>query len=264
MRIDWLKWFALGLFAAIVVIVAGAYFVARASLPRRSGDAAVPHLRAPLAIELDAHAVPRIHGATFEDALRGEGYLHAQERFFQMDLLRRSAAGELAALIGPRALPADRTQRPFDLRRVARETLARLPAREVCWLDAYADGVNAGLADLSARPPEYWLLGARPEAWKPEDSLLVVLGLYWHLSNNDVYERPQAVLHAVLPEPLYDLLTPSTSRFDRPLVAAESDPTAGYVPRPIPGPEVVDLRTRAAPRRAPLRRVSPPLSAPAG
>ena len=263
MRIDWLKWFALGLLAAVLVLVAGAYLVARASLPRRSGEAAVPHLTAPLAIELDAHAVPRIHGSTFEDVLRGEGYVHAQERFFQMDLLRRAAAGELAALVGPRALPADRTQRPLDLRRVARAMLARLPAREVGWLEAYADGVNAGLADLRARPPEYWLLGARPAPWKPEDSLLVVLGLYTHLSENEVYERPQGVLHAELPAELYEFLTPSTSRFDRPLIAGERDPTAGYLPRPIPGPDVVDLRTRAEPSRTPQRRVSPPLLVPA-
>jgi len=263
MRIDWLKWLALGLLAAILVLAAAAYLVARASLPRRGGEAVVPQLTAPLSIELDARAVPRIHSATFEDALRGEGYQHAQERYFQMDLMRRAAAGELAALAGPRALPADRVQRPFDLRRIAREMLARLPAREAAWLDAYTDGVNAGLVDLSARPPEYWLLGVRPEPWRPEDSLLVVLGLYTHLSNNDVYERPQSVLHDVLPEPLYEFLTPSTSRFDRPLIAAAGDPTAGYVPWPIPGPDVVDLRTRSEPARAPQRRVSPPLLAPA-
>ena len=263
MRIDWLKWLALALAASILVLAAGAYLAVRASLPRRGGEAAVAHLTSPLAIELDARAVPRIHGAAFEDVLRGEGYMHAQERFFQMDLLRRSAAGELAALVGPRALPADRAERPLDLRRVAREMLAQLPAREVGWLSAYAEGVNAGLRDLHARPPEYWLLRARPEEWTPEDSLLVVLGLYTSLSNNEYYERPQGVLHAVLPEPLFQFLTPSTSRFDRPLVASASDPTAGYVPRPIPGPEVVDLRTRSAPDRTSERRVSPPLLGPA-
>jgi len=264
MRIDWLKWLALGFLAAILVLAFGAYLLARASLPRRGGEAAIPRLSAPLAIELDAHAVPRIHGAAFEDALRGEGYLHAQERFFQMDLQRRAAAGELAALIGPPALEADREQRPLDFRRLARDVLARLPEREVRWLQAYADGVNAGLADLHARPPEYWLLGARPEPWQPEDSLLVVLGIYPRLSYSDVYERPQGVLRAVLPAALYDFLTPSTTRFDRPLVAGAGDPTAGYVPRPIPGPDVIDLRTLSAPRSTPgLRRVAPPLVVPA-
>jgi penicillin amidase len=263
MRIDWLKWFALALLGAILAGATGAWLVARASLPRRDGEAAIPRLGAPLGIELDAHAVPRIHGATFEDVLRGQGYMHAQERFFQMDLLRRSTAGELAALIGPRVLALDGAQRPFDYRRRAHELLARLPPREQGWLAAYTDGVNAGLADLRSRPPEYWLLGARPEPWRAEDSLLVVLGFYTRLSNNDVYERPQGVLHAVLPAALYEFLTPSTSRFDRPLVGAEADATGGYVPRPIPGPEVVDLRTRSAPSRGPARRVAPPLLVPA-
>jgi penicillin G amidase len=263
MRIDWLKWLALALVAVVLALVTGVVLVARASLPRRDGEAAIPSLSAPLVVDLDAHAVPRIHGATFDDVLRGEGYMHAQERFFQMDLLRRSTAGELAALIGPRVLPLDRTQRPFDFRRRAHELLARLPAREQGWLAAYTDGVNAGLADLRSRPPEYWPLGARPEPWRAEDTLLVVFGFYTRLSNNDVYELPQGVLHASLPGPLYEFLTPSTSRFDRPLLGAESDPTAGYSPVPIPGPEVVDLRTRAAPRRGPARRVAPPLLVPA-
>ena len=263
MRIDWLKWFALAILALVLVAATGALLVARASLPRRNGEAAVARLSAPLAIDLDARAVPRIHGATFEDVLRGEGYMHAQERFFQMDLLRRSTAGELAALIGSRVLPLDRAQRPFDYRRRAHELLARLPAREQGWLAAYTDGVNAGLKDLRSRPPEYWLLGSRPDAWATEDTLLVVLGFYTRLSNNDVYERPQGVLHAALPEALYEFLTPSTSRFDRPLVGADADPTAGYVPVPIPGPEVVDLRTRSTQSRGPARRVAPPLLVPA-
>jgi penicillin amidase len=263
MRIDWLKWLALALLAVILALVTGGVLVARASLPRRDGEAAILSLSAPLAVDLDRHAVPRIHGATFEDVLRGEGYLHAQERFFQMDLLRRSTAGELAALIGPRVLPLDRVQRPFDFRRRAHELLARLPPREQGWLAAYTDGVNAGLADLRSRPPEYWLLRAQPEPWRAEDTLLVVFGFYTRLSNNDVYERPQGVLHAALPEPLYEFLTPSTSRFDRPLVGADADPTGGYGPAPIPGPEVVDLRTRAAPSPSPARRVAPPLLVPA-
>ena len=263
MRIDWLKWFALAILALLLVAATGALLVARASLPRRDGEAAIARLSAPLAIDLDARAVPRIHGATFEDVLRGEGYMHAQERFFQMDLLRRSTAGELAALIGSRVLPLDRAQRPFDYRRRAHELLARLPAREQGWLAAYTDGVNAGLKDLRSRPPEYWLLGSRPDPWATEDTLLVVLGFYTRLSNNDVYERPQGVLHAALPEALYEFLTPSTSRFDRPLVGADADPTAGYLPVPIPGPEVVDLRTRSTQSRGPARRVAPPLLVPA-
>jgi penicillin amidase len=264
MRIDWIKWCTAALAGTILVLVASAYLVVRAALPRREGHAELPTLEAPLAIELDGRAVPRIRAASFEDALRAEGYMHAQERFFQMDLLRRSAAGELAALVGERGATLDRAQRPLELRRRARELLGRLPAARVAWLDAYTQGVNAGLADLAARPPEYWLFRARPEPWQSEDTLLVIFQFYTRLSNNEYYERPQIVLRETLPAGLYAFLTPSSSRFDRPLLAREGDPTGGYEALPIPGPDVVDLRSRAEPVRSRATpRVVPPLVGPA-
>ncbi|HZF28616.1 MAG TPA: penicillin acylase family protein [Gammaproteobacteria bacterium] len=262
-RSDLAKWCTVGVAGTILVLVVGAYAIVSAALPRRSGEARVAGLAAPLAIELDAHAIPRIHGTSFEDALRGEGYMHAQERFFQMDLLRRSASGELAALIGARAAPLDTAQVPFDLRNRARALLATLPAEHRGWLAAYTQGVNAGLADLSARPPEYWLFGAAPAPWREEDSLLVVFGLYTRLSNNEWYEQGQGVLYEVAPAPLYEFLTPSTSRFDRPLGGADGDTTGGYAPLPIPGPEAIDLRSTSWPSSLTPPRVTPPLMGPA-
>jgi penicillin amidase len=251
--------------AGLLLVLAGsAYGFLAASLPRRSGEAAVPGLTAPVAVALDARAVATVRGESFLDVLRGQGFLHAQERFFQMDLLRRSSAGELAELFGERALEADRTQRPFDYRAHARALLATLPPEQAAWLDAYTQGVNAGLADLPVRPPEYWLAGAEPKAWLPEDTLLVVLTFYTMLSNNDSYERAQGVMQAVLPPELYDFLTPSTSRFDRPVLGSSpGDPTGGYSALPIPGPEVVDLRARPAVPRQQRPRVEPPLIGPA-
>jgi penicillin amidase len=251
--------------AGLLLVLAGsAYAFLAASLPRRSGEAAVPGLTAPVAVALDARAVATVRGESFLDVLRGQGFLHAQERFFQMDLLRRSSAGELAELFGERALAADRTQRPFGYREHARALRATLPAEQVAWLDAYTQGVNAGLADLPVRPPEYWLAGAEPKAWLPEDTLLVVLTFYTMLSNNDSYERAQGVMRAVLPPELYDFLTPSTSRFDRPVLGSSpGDPTGGYVALPIPGSDVVDLRARPALPRQRVPRVEPPLIGPA-
>jgi penicillin amidase len=264
MRIDWVKWCIVAVAGTILVLAAVAYLTVRAALPRRSGEVTLAGLAAPIEIELDDHAIPRIRGASFEDVLRGEGYMHAQERFFQMDLLRRSVAGELAALVGARALPLDRAQKPFDFRRRAERLLGELPAHQAAWLAAYTEGVNAGLRDLGARPPEYWLFGARPEPWRPEDSLLVVFQFYTRLSTNEEYERPQGLLHELLPGPLYEFLTPSASRFDRPLAGSDADPTGGYTPLPIPGPDAVDLRTGSTPAPAPgTPRVAPPLSGPA-
>lgn len=250
--------------ALVLLLVAAAYAVVAASLPRRSGTGPLPGLSAPVTVALDSRAIATVRAESFEDVLRGQGYMHAQERFFQMDLLRRSSAGELAELFGERALEADRGQRPFAYREHARRLRAALPAEQNVWLDAYTEGVNAGLADLGARPPEYWLAGAPPRPWLPEDSLLVVLTFYTMLSNNDSYERSQGVMHAVLPAPLYDFLTPSTSRFDRPVLGASpNDPTGGYLPLPVPGPDVLDLRHARAPERGRAPRIEPPLMGPA-
>jgi penicillin amidase len=249
--------------AAAALLVA--YLGVAASLPRRAGVAQIAGLGAPVAVTLDARAIPTARGESFVDVLRAQGYLHAQERFFQMDLLRRSAAGELAALVGERALPADRAQKAFGYRALAGTLLDEtLPAEHAAWLRAYAEGVNAGLEDLGARPPEYWLLGAAPKPWTAEDSVLAALTLSTMLSNNDAYERAQGVMHATLPSELYAFLTPSSSRYDRPVVGATAeDPTGGYVPLPIPPPTAVDLRAQTAPEYRDSPRVDPPLLGPA-
>jgi penicillin amidase len=253
-------WLA-ALAAIVLVPVAVLYALLSSSLPRRNGAAELPGLSATVEVELDVHAVPRLRGASLEDALSALGFMHAQERFFQMDLTRRSAAGELAALVGPRALPADRAQRPYELRRRAAAWLARLPAEHRSWLEAYVRGVNAGLSDLRAAPPEYLLLRERPEPWTAEDSLLVAYAVCMMLSENQRYEKPLAVMRAALPTAVYAFLTPSTTRFDRPVVYPRDDRSGGYVPMAIPDARVLDLRELRAPD--PDRRVvDSPLAVP--
>ncbi len=105
-------------------------------------------LGAPVRIERDALGVPVVRGGSRLDVARATGFLHAQERFFQMDLLRRSAAGELAALFGRPALEMDREARVLRLRLVARRAVKALPPDERDLLAAYTAGVNAGLAAL--------------------------------------------------------------------------------------------------------------------
>lgn len=247
----------------LVLLLAGAaavFATLAASLPQRRGAALVGALAAPVRIEFDRHAVPRIRAESIADAFRAQGFLHAQERFFQMDLSRRASAGELAALVGKAALERDVAQRHLRLRDAARRLVAAMPARYRSWLRAYTDGVNAGLAALKSRPPEYWLLRGRPAPWKVEDSVLVMFSFYTMLSQNQIFEQPQGVMRATLPAALYRFLTPSTSRFDRLIVPAGGS-ASDYVPAAIPPPAVVDLRERA-PRHFRRRRVDPPLIAP--
>jgi penicillin G amidase len=252
------------IFVGVLLLAFCVYALLAASLPRRTGAASVPGLASTVSIDLDARAVPTIRAASFEDALRGQGYMHAQERFFEMDLLRRLPAAELAALLGERAVASDLVQAPFEFRTRARAVLATLPAEQIAWLDAYTAGVNAGLADLRTRPPEYWLLRSAPQVWRSEDSVLVVLAFYTMLSNNDTFERSQGVLHDTVPPEVYEFLTPSTSRFDRPLVTGDpADPTGGYEPLPIPAAETLDLRQSREPPVGPRLRVDPPLAGPA-
>ena len=170
------------LLGVVVVLGIAAGLVVRiqlgASLPLLDGTLRIAGLSAPVMVERDGLGIPTIRGASRQDVARAIGVLHAQERFFSMDLARRRAAGELAALVGPRALAADREIRIHRFRAEAERALQSMPPAERAVLDAYTAGVNAGLTSLGASPFEYLLLRQNPRPWLPEDSLLVVLSMF--------------------------------------------------------------------------------------
>jgi penicillin amidase len=223
----------------------------RASLPQVDGERALAGLTAPVTVERDGLGVPTVRAADRVDAARALGFLHAQERFFQMDLLRRQAAGELAELFGPLAVDVDKGHRVHRLRDVARRTLAAAPARDRAILGAYAEGVNAGLAALGAPPFEYLLVRQDPAPWKAEDSLLVTLAMFIELEDPDgSHELSLGLMHDLLPGPFFDFLTQSGSEWDAPLVGEPMQTP------PVPGPEVIDLRRQKdRPRPLPWRGV---------
>jgi penicillin amidase len=164
------------LFSLLIFVVfaaAVAWLTLRASLPQLNGKLAAPAVSAPVTIQRDALGVATIHGANRRDVFYALGFVHAQERFFEMDLMRRLAAGELAELVGAAALPLDRQHRPFRMRARVEQTVAAMSADDRADLAAYRDGANAGVAGLSSRPWEYWLLGSTPQPWRDADSLLV-------------------------------------------------------------------------------------------
>ncbi|MDQ2069549.1 penicillin acylase family protein [Natronospira bacteriovora] len=177
-----LLWGSGGLLLLAVVILLAAWLLFRASLPALDGEIALA-VEGPVNIERDRQGVPSIVADSEGDAAFAMGFVHAQERFFQMDTLRRSAAGELAALFGEVALDFDRQRRHWRGRHLAREALATLPEADQVLLSRYAAGVNAGLDALGSRPPEYWLLNARPQDWRAEDSLLVNLSMFFYLND---------------------------------------------------------------------------------
>ena len=164
-----LLWTAGIVVALLLLAVAAAWLALRASLPAIDGEAPLAGLGAGVTIERDAAGVPVIRGESSEDVARATGYAHAQDRLFQMDLLRRTGAGELSALLGAGLLDLDRRIRLHQFRRRAQAALAALDPGERALLEAYAGGVNAGIDSLQARPFEYLLLGQAPEPWRAED-----------------------------------------------------------------------------------------------
>jgi len=224
----------------------------KASLPLLDGERKMAGLSAPVEIERDDLGVPTIRAASRVDAARALGFLHAQDRFFQMDLLRRQAAGELAELIGPAVVNADKEHRVHRFRDVARRAVARSVGEDQAVLGAYAEGVNAGLASLGAKPFEYIALRADPAPWRAEDSLLAVHAMFFELNDEDgERESNLGILHDTLPAEMYELLTAQGTEWDAPIVGQP------FVTPPIPGPEVFDLRRRPALPKAAALHLKP-------
>jgi penicillin amidase len=249
---------AVVIIAAILVAgAAAAWWVLRASLPALDGEIELAGLGGTVTVERDANGVPTVTAGNREDLARATGFVHAQDRFFQMDLLRRQAAGELSALFGPAAIPADRKLRLHRFRTLAERIVSDARADHRALLAAYADGVNAGLAALSARPFEYLLLRQTPRKWQPADSMLVLYAMFLELHDERAdRESELALMGAVLPQALVAFLAPAGTPWDAPL-------TGPALPVPeIPGPEVFDLRNRDTAERLPAAAALPALREP--
>jgi acyl-homoserine lactone acylase PvdQ len=164
----------------IVLLLIGAFLVqwfrsaARNALPQLDGTIAAQGLHAPVSVVRDPHGVPSIAAQSLDDLFFAQGYVTAQDRLWQMDMMRRFAAGELAAALGPRYVELDRKQRVLGLREMARRSLAAYSPEVRSQLDAYARGVNAYIAAHRFRLPlEMRVLRYFPRGWTAEDSVLV-------------------------------------------------------------------------------------------
>ena len=257
-RLPWRR-ISRGLLITVVVIVvaavAGGFWgraTLRASLPQLDGERSLAGLSSPVVVTRDRLGIPTIRAANRVDVARTAGFLHGQDRFFQMDLARRRAAGELAALVGGRAIALDREIRVHRFRAQAHRAVALTTADDRTVLDAYTAGVNAGLASLAAKPFEYYVLRQDPKPWLPEDSLLVVLSMFITLQDTDgSYESTLATMTDMLPREMVDFLAPRGTDWDAPIVGE-----AFGVP-PVPGPEIDNPRERRDGRR-PLSRTRRP------
>jgi penicillin amidase len=178
---------ALGL-AVVSAVAAYVYF--RQSLPTIDGSIGVAGITAPVEIVRDADAIPHILGATREDALFGLGYVHAQDRLWQMEFQRRIGFGRLSEIFGDVTVPEDRFLRTVGFGRAARAAWAQLPSDARAAVEAYIGGVNAFIGAHRGRqlPPEFTLLRIAPEPWSGPDVLVWVKMMAWDLSENYRFE----------------------------------------------------------------------------
>jgi penicillin amidase len=256
---------------AIAAFIGGRYWTRHAlhdSLPQIDGTLSIAGLSAPVTVQRDAQGVPHIHAATLNDLVIAQGFVTAQDRLWQMDILRRHAAGDLAEILGPSLVAHDRAQRILQVRASADRAIATLPADQLHWLQLYAEGVNASIAAQGAHLPiEFRILRYQPAPWTPRDSLLVGLAMFQDLTNTFPQKLNREALSAKLPpellvdlypvgswrdhpptQPAIDLTNPPADFTDIPLDESQSklnSPTTKFIPTKSSGaPSFADLSRR--------------------
>lgn len=205
-RLRWLKWALLTPVAVLTALAVALWLLMKGAEPQVDGtvlikpspEAGAIGLAAPVRIERDRHGIPTIEADSLNDAAYALGFVHAQDRLWQMETQRRIGAGRLAEVFGEAALDNDRFLRALGIRRAAQAQWDKMgpSSREV--LLAYAAGVNAGMAHTRVWPPEFLILGLRPEPWTPVDSLSWSLMMAWDLGGNWTSEMMRLRLSAAL------------------------------------------------------------------
>ena len=213
------------LFAALMVLLGVAaylYYVMRSALPQLDGSITLPGLSAPVIVKRDQHGIPSIEAQSLEDLFYAQGYVTAQDRLWQMDIMRRYAAGELAEVIGPAVIEHDREQRILGLQEIAHKSSESLLARDRAYFQAYARGVTTFAAThLDRLPIEFRILGYQPKPWTVDDCMLLGARLVQDL-NHGTYRSAlirEKILAKLGLELTADLFVNSSWR-DRPPSAA--------------------------------------------
>lgn len=223
---------ALAVLLVVAVILAGfGVNLVRRPFPQTSGQLAIPGLASRVTVLRDARGIPQIYADTPADLFRAQGFVHAQDRFFEMDLRRHVTSGRLAELVGPAGVDADKVVRTLGWRRTAEAELPTLKPETRQYLQAYADGVNAYIA--RAGPPshmslEYSILGQRVpdyrvEQWTPADSVAWLKAMAWDLKGNYDNELMRATLFGRVTEGQLNALFPSYPEQQNKPILSSSD-----------------------------------------
>ncbi len=225
-----------------VVVGAVAWNQVTRSFPTMDGEAVLSGLDAPVTVNRDERGVPDIYADDALDLFKAQGYVHAQDRFFEMDLRRHITAGRLSELVGPTGLDTDKVIRTLGWRRVAEKSLPMLSAPTRRYLQAYADGVNAYLRGKQANPSqvavEYAILGQRVpsyriEDWGPIDSLAWLQAMAWDLKGNYSDELTRARLAGSMSQAQIAQIFPAFPADRSPIVARGR--SASGASSPLPG-----------------------------
>ena len=230
-RKKWLRWVAILLLVvllAIIAVVLWAYWIARSALPQLDGSVRLTGLQGKVVVVRDSHGVPAIDAASLPDLFFAQGYVTAQDRLWQMDIMRRFAAGDLAEAVGKDGLAHDKEQRILGIRIAAQHAMQVLSPRDRSYFEAYARGVNASIENSRRHLPiEFRILGYSPRAWTVEDSFTVGAQLVQEL-NHGPYRNAllrERFLAALGPELTGDLFV-NASRHDHPPVLEASKEAA--------------------------------------
>ena len=224
----WFKRISVALLVLLLLVAGFLYVALRASLPLYQGELPSEVSQA-VDISRDAQGYVSITAQSRNDAAFALGFVHAQERFFQMDLLRRNAAGELSELFGEMALELDKKRRIHRFRAKAERGFAALPAEQKLLLQRYTAGVNAGLTELGWPPFEYGLLAQAPRHWVEADSFLALYSMYLDLQGSEGKdELAMGLMQQKLPPDWYDFLFQHSPDWQ----AAMDDSTFSLIPMP--------------------------------
>ena len=218
-----MKKLALRLFASagalVLLAITVTWLAVRASLPQLDGPITVAGLENPATIVRDDSGIPSITASTRKDLAFATGFAHGQDRFFQMDLIRRQAAGELSELFGEAALPTDKRYRFHRFRVLAQQVFDMASPESRGIVEQYAAGVNAGVNSLDARPFEYFLLQKEPREWLPEDSIVVVYAMFMQLNDSRARKDVRrGFVHRIVPPQVFSWLYPEGTQWDAPLM----------------------------------------------
>ena len=224
------------LILSFVVVLAGAAAAGlaflRRFLPQTDGSARVAGLHGPVEIVRDRWGVPHIYAEDEDDLFFAQGYVHAQDRLWQMELQRRLGSGRLSEILGEPTLEVDRFVRTVGLNRAAEDEVRSLPAETLHALDAYAAGVNAFMRQRRGQwSLEFTLLRCEPQPWRPVDSLYWAKFLTAVLSGNWASETMRARLAVKLGADLAADLEPAYPA-DNPTVVSGAGRQAGAEPPP--------------------------------